>query len=158
MAKLKVYVDTSIFGGVYDEEDPRRIQITETLLDILRLRIGCIPYISNIVIEEIEKAPHEIKVGLKRGLADTGSRILNETPECIGLINEYIRRRIIPARFRDDARHIAVAVINGIDAIITWNCRHMANIDKKRAINEVNIKMGYKQIDIVTPMEVVEND
>ena len=158
MAKLKVYVDTSIFGGVYDEEDPRRIQITETLLDILKLKIGCIPYVSNIVIEEIERAPHDIRNELEKIMGGTDSKILHETPECVGLVNEYIRRRIIPARYRDDARHIAVAVVNRIDAIITWNCRHMANIEKKRAINEVNIKMGYAQIDIVTPMEVVEND
>jgi len=86
------------------------------------------------------------------------SRVLSETPDCAILVNEYVRRRIIPARYRDDARHIAVAVINRMDAIITRNCRHMANIDKKRAINEANDKLGYAHIDIVTPLEVVEND
>ena len=82
MAKLKVYVDTSIFGGVYDEEDPRRIQITETLLDILRLKIGCIAYVSNIVIEEIERAPlelppygkHREETGHQRGKYQDGIR------------------------------------------------------------------------------------
>ncbi|MBM4250166.1 MAG: type II toxin-antitoxin system VapC family toxin [Euryarchaeota archaeon] len=155
---MKVYVDTSIFGGLYDSEDKRRVEITKTMLDILKLRIGCLPFISNIVIEEIERAPNGIRTDLRKRLGDTRPRLLNETPECAGLVNEYVQRRIIPARYRDDARHIAVAIINRMDAIVTWNCRHMANLGKKQAINEVNLKAGYARIDIVTPMEVVEHD
>ena len=67
----------------------------------------------------------------------------------------YLQEGVVPAKFRDDARHIAVAVINSIDVIVTWNCRHMANIEKKRLINAVNLIKGYPQIDIVTPMEVI---
>lgn len=70
-------------------------------------------------------------------------------------MTEYLKERIVPEKYRDDGRHIAVAVVNDADVIVTWNCRHMANIERKRMFNAVNMLLGYKQIDIVTPMEVV---
>jgi len=158
MAKLKVYVDTSVFGALYDKEDTRRVEITENMLDILRLRIGCIPFISNIVLDEIDAAPERIRSDLKKRVKVADPRVLQETSACVALVAEYMKRRIIPAQSRDDARHIAVATVHQVDAIITWNCRHMANIEKKVAINEVNLKSGWGHVDIITPLEVVEHD
>ena len=81
--------------------------------------------------------------------------VIYETEPCVTLVEEYVKRKIIPRKYRDDARHIAVAVINDVDVIITWNCKHMAQVEKKRMINAVNMMLGYRQIDIVTPLEVV---
>ena len=86
------------------------------------------------------------------------AEILYETDTCAELVSEYLKKRIIPRRYRDDARHIAIAVINDIDVIATWNCRHMANIRRKRMINAVNMMLGYRQVEIVTPLEVVGYD
>lgn len=156
MAILKVYVDTSVFGAIFDIEDPVRVDVTRTLLEMLKGRKRYIPYISNIADEEVEKAPIEIKDKLSKIVRETSSETLSESDDCIELVEEYLRRKIIPKKSRDDARHIAVAVINNLDVIITWNCRHMANIEKKRKINATNMMLGYKQIDIVTPLEVIE--
>jgi predicted nucleic acid-binding protein len=156
MAVLKVYVDTSIFGAVFDVEDPIRVDITRSLLKMLKGRERYIPYISNIVTEEVEKAPIEIRDKLSKIVLDTPSEMLTERKVCVELVEEYLRKKIIPKKSRDDARHVAVAVINNMDVIITWNCRHMANIEKKRKINATNMMLGYKQIDIVTPLEVIE--
>lgn len=81
--------------------------------------------------------------------------ILYETDECADLVAEYLKHNVVTQKYRDDARHIAVAVINAMDIIITWNCRHMANVEKKRIVNAVNMIQGYNQIDIVTPLEVI---
>lgn len=70
-------------------------------------------------------------------------------------MTEYLKTKIIPKKYRDDWRHIAVAVVNDADVIVSWNCRHMANIEKKRMFNTVNLLLGYRQVDIVTPMEVI---
>lgn len=155
MPKSRVYIDTSVLGAIHDVEDLPRVEVTKQLLKILKAKSEFTPFISNIVIEEIEKAPSDIRGDLKKIIMDIDVEILYETNTCIELVNEYLKRRIIPQKFRDDARHIAVAVINNIDVIVTWNCRHMANIEKKRVINAVNMMLGYRQIDIVTPLEVV---
>jgi len=89
-------------------------------------------------------------------MVDTFSlEVIYETEAGVTLVEEYVKRKIIPRKYRDDARHIAVAVVNDVDVIITWNCKHMAQVEKKRMINAVNMMLGYRQIDIVTPLEVV---
>ena len=92
---------------------------------------------------------------MKKIIKNTSFKILFETDDCVKLVNEYMKKKIIPQKYRDDARHIAVAVVHDMDIIVTWNCRHMANVENKRIINAVNMMLGYKQIDIVTPLEVV---
>ena len=92
---------------------------------------------------------------MKKIIKNTSFKILFENDDCVKLVNEYMKKKIVPQKYRDDARHIAVAVINNMDIIVTWNCRHMANVENKRIINAVNVILGYKQIDIVTPLEVV---
>ena len=156
MPKLRLYLDTSALGAIYDTEDPPRVEVTTKLLDMLIDDREYSGFISNILIEEVEKAPSDIKTGLKEVVKRVHAEVLYETDECVGLVDEYLERGILSEKYRDDARHIAVAVVNNIDIIVTWNCRHMANINKKRAINGVNMLMGYRQIDIVTPMEVVD--
>lgn len=155
MPKIKTYTDTSILGAIYDTEDPTRVNITKQLLNLFQKQEKFIPFISNIVIEEVEKAPKDIAIGLKKIIKNTKFRILFESDDCVKLVNEYMKKRIIPQKYRDDARHIAVALIHDMDIIVTWNCRHMANVENKRIINAVNMMLGYKQIDIVTPLEVV---
>ena len=155
MIKLKIYIDTSVFGGIFDIEDPVRVDVTKQVLNILRIREKYIPYISNIVIEETEKAPPKIKQKLKKIVEDTKCEIFYESDECIELVDEFMKQKVIPKKSRDDARHVAVATVNNVDIILTWNCRHLANIENKRMINSISIMLGYKQIDIVTPLEVV---
>lgn len=155
MPKLKVYVDTSILGAIYDLEDAPRVNVTKKLLKQLKSRKDYIPFISNILIEEIEKAPKDIVHGLKDIISDVSFETIYEDDDSVLLVDEYMKKRIIPKRYRDDARHIAVAVTNNIDVIVTWNCKHMANIENKRIINAVNMMFGFRQIDIVTPLEVV---
>jgi len=155
MPKLKVYLDTSVLGAVFDTEDPLRVSVTKLLLSVLKTRQEYMPFISNVVIEEIEEAPLTIRKDLKHMVDAFSLEVLYETEACVTLVEEYMKKKIIPRKYRDDARHIAVAVINDVDVIITWNCKHMAQVEKKRMINAVNMMLGYRQIDIVTPLEVV---
>ena len=155
MPKMKVYLDTSVLGAVYDTEDPTRVIVTKQLLGLLKKRQEYIPFISNVVIEEIEEAPPNIRNDLKHMVDTFSLEVIYETEAGVTLVEEYVKRKIIPRKYRDDARHIAVAVVNDVDVIITWNCKHMAQVEKKRMINAVNMMLGYRQIDIVTPLEVV---
>lgn len=158
MPLLKLYLDTSVIGALLDTEDPSRVEITKQLFSLIKSSSHLEGYISNIVIEEIEKAPHDLRAHLIQYLEQQNLSTLFETNESPPLIQEYLKQRIIPQRYRDDARHIAVAVIHDIDVIVTWNCKHMAHFEKKRKINAVNLLIGYQQIDIVTPLEVVGYD
>jgi len=55
----------------------------------------------------------------------------------------------------NDAKHAAIATVFQMDAVISWNLRHLANYKKMELINSVNFKMGYnKRLELITPMEV----
>lgn len=103
-------------------------------------------------------APAEVKSGLFKILENVDFVILEENRESLELAESYLKEKIIPIKYRDDARHIAIGVVNDLDAIVSWNYHHMVNFANKVKINAVNAKLGYKIIDIITPYEVVGNE
>ncbi|MEW5759870.1 MAG: PIN domain-containing protein [Candidatus Thermoplasmatota archaeon] len=154
---LQLYLDTSVIGAIFDVEDPKRIMLTKKLLN--EIKNGKYNgYISNVTVAEIGKSPEELKPRLIKTIKDTSLKIVNEDEECLTLADIYVKERVIPKIYRDDARQIAVAVKNNFDMIVSWNYRHMVNYRVRRLINAINLKVGYKTIEIVSPMEVVEHE
>lgn len=84
--------------------------------------------------------------------------VLEESPESLALARAYVSAGAIPADYEDDARHIAVATINDIRVIVSWNFRHMVNIERKRKINSVNVREGLPLLDLVSPWEVSDEE
>ncbi|MBI4870567.1 MAG: PIN domain nuclease, partial [Candidatus Riflebacteria bacterium] len=66
----------------------------------------------------------------------------------------YVLQGPIPRKYVDDATHVAIAVVNRLDAIVSWNCEHLVKLKTKREVNALNKLNGYAEIDIVTPEEV----
>jgi hypothetical protein len=99
-------------------------------------------------------APDRIQEMLQDKIRDAGFALLEETEEGIDLANAYLKDGAIPVKYRDDARHIAVAVFYELDYIVSWNYKHMVNIAVRRLINSTNLRMGYSPIEIISPEEV----
>lgn len=153
MKKIKLYLDTSTLGGIFDTEDTARVSAARNLLELIKNKTyeG---FISYLTLLEIQRAPLKIKNELERLIADAGLSLIEETKECIELSEAYLHDKVIPVKYRDDARHIAIAVYHQIDYVVSWNYRHMANITVRRLINSVNLRLGFPPIDIVPPEEV----
>lgn len=153
MKKLKLYIDTSVLGGLFDSEDPKRVDTAERVLLLVKQGVyeG---YISRTTIEEVLAAPDRIREKLKVKIRETGFAVLEETEECINLANAYVRDGAEPEKYRDDARHIAIAVFHEVDYIVSWNYKHMVNIAVRRLIDSTNLRMGYGPIEIISPEEV----
>jgi predicted nucleic acid-binding protein len=152
--RLKLYLDTSVFGSLFDFDDPRRIEITKNLLEEVK-KVTFEAFISPLVVAEISKAPEDVKDGLISTIGELELPLLTETEEAAKLAQDYIQEGIIPQRFRDDARHIAIPVVYNLDALISWNYKHMVNLKVKRMVNAINLRLGYKLIEILSPEEVV---
>lgn len=60
----------------------------------------------------------------------------------------------MPEKFINDALHIAIATVNGIDTVVSWNLEHIVKLKTIVEVNKINLKNGYKQIFIVTPEEI----
>ncbi len=76
------------------------------------------------------------------------------TKEADTLSKEYLKEEIIPERYSTDALHIAIAVVNSMDVIISWNMSHIVRLKTIKGVNEINKKLNYPQIFINTPEEV----
>ncbi|MBI4690296.1 MAG: PIN domain protein [Nitrospirae bacterium] len=149
MRKLKLYLDTSVIGGYFDEEFSCWSQ--KIIADFRKGNLRF--YLSTITEAEIVDAPNEVKE-LFYELLELGAVVIQENEDSLNLADKYIDENILSINYRDDARHIAIATVSDIDVLVSWNFKHIVHYDKIKKFNSVNIKEGYKPIDIYSPMEV----
>lgn len=156
MVKItRIYLDTSVLGALYDTEDPKRVSIAEAL--VRKIKLGNYEsFTSRLTLEEVSKAPEGIREGLVNILKDLELPVLVESEESLEFADLLVKQRVIPRRFRDDARHIAIAIFYDLDCLVSWNYRHMVNIRVKKMVTSLCIREGFKPIDIVSPEEVIE--
>lgn len=152
---MRLYFDTSVIGALFDTEMPRRIEITRILLNSI-LEGKHIGIISNVVLEEIERSPLDLRDKLLDEIRKIPFQVVLEEEECADLLDIYEREGFIRKSARLDLRHLSVATINRVDAVVSWNFRDMVNIRTRRAVHSVNLRLGFPLIEIVSPEEVIE--
>lgn len=151
--RLKLYLDTSVLGAVCDPGPEERLLATRRILDGLKAG-SWDGYISALVLEEVSRAHESARQRIAQELQKSPLMVLEESPESVALALAYIEAGAIPADYEDDARHIAIATLNDVNVVVSWNFRHMVNVERKRRINSVNLREGFPLIDIVSPWEV----
>ena len=72
------------------------------------------------------------------------------------LTDTYLEREILTFKFADDAFHIALASVANVDVLVSWDFKHIVHFDKIRRFSAVNIKRGYKPLQIYSPREVTD--
>jgi len=82
--------------------------------------------------------------------------LLEVTEQALSLAQEFIRAGAVPEGAAEDALHLAIAVTNGVEYLLTWNCRHLANALMRTKIEEVCRSLGYDPVVICTPEELLE--
>jgi predicted GTPase len=157
MKKLRIYLDTFIINFLFAEDEPEKQEITKKFFDNFVGKGKFIVYVSDIVIEEMEKTKDVKK---RKMLLDIVTKYKLEifllTEESVDLADRYLAKKIIPKKKVEDARHIAIATVNECDALLSWNYEHLANINKERKIIATNLEEGYNYpLRLITPMEVM---
>ncbi len=152
--KLRVYLDTSVLNFYYADETPDKRDATVEFFSEIEEEVY-IAHISDVVLEEINKAPEQTKLKLL-GLVSRYNLVeLKTTPEVRNLASKYVKHSIIPEDFFADALHIAIAVLNDIDIVVSWNLEHIVKVKTRRGVNGINKIEGYREIEIGTPEEVI---
>ncbi len=146
---MRTYIDTSVFGGYFDIEFeiPTKQFFAEIEKGIK------IPMVSDLTVSELEKAPKQVKELYNKVLDKL--QFLPIDKEMIDLANAYIKEKALTIKSMDDAIHIATATIHRIDVIVSWNFKHIVNLNRIRIFNAVNLKHGYPVMEIRTPLEVL---
>lgn len=151
---MKLYLDTSVFGGYYDDEFSR---VTRILFDEILIGKHSI-LISDITLRELEKSPEKVKSLLAK-IKHVDVEFVNGDKNTEHLAKNYISEKVVTEKYFLDAYHIAIATINRVDVLVSWNFKHMVNLLKIKSYNSVNLKYGYGIIDIRSPQEIIdEND
>jgi len=146
--KQRIYLDTSVFGGYFDDEfEDHTIPFFE------RIKSGeYIILFSSVTQDELELAPENVKVLVKSLRIDL-SEFIDTTEEAIDLATEYITEKVVGKTSFADCLHIALATINRADFLVSWNFKHIVNVERIRGYNSINIKNGYRQLEIRSPRE-----
>jgi predicted nucleic acid-binding protein len=149
---LRVYADSSVFGGVFDAEfaDPSRAFFERIRRGQLRL------VISAAVQEELAAAPPEVQALLAEML--TLADLVEITEETRQLRQAYLDAQIVTSRSAVDALHVAQATVSGCAVIVSWNFRHIVHFQRIPLYNAVNVIQGYHAIGIHSPPEIVGDE
>lgn len=154
MSPPRYYLDTSVLNFAFETEAVEHRDASLALLD--EVRSGSIEAsVSDVVLREISRAPAVRRVQLQRLVDDIKPSVLELSEPAQDLAEKYLEEGIIPRRYEDDARHVAIALVNGLDCVISWNFRHLVRPATRRRINAVNRLLGYPEIDIASPEEVL---
>nr|VFK56452.1 MAG: Predicted nucleic acid-binding protein, contains PIN domain [Candidatus Kentron sp. TUN]VFK59037.1 MAG: Predicted nucleic acid-binding protein, contains PIN domain [Candidatus Kentron sp. TUN]VFK62759.1 MAG: Predicted nucleic acid-binding protein, contains PIN domain [Candidatus Kentron sp. TUN] len=109
--------------------------------------------ISDLVVEEASRGDGN---AVKRRLAVLeGIKLLPLTDEAVGLSKALVENGGVPEKALDDALHIAIAAVHGINYLLTWNCRHIDNAETKPIIRRICRKQGFSCPEIATPIELM---
>ena len=158
MRKLKIYLDTSVINFFDASDSPDYMNITREFFDKHLNEYDV--FISEIVLLEITRTTDpERKKALLAVIERYGILVYEKlTPEIELLAGRYITEGLIPENKLNDALHIAFSTFYDFDILLSWNFRHLANIKKQIAVNNVNKAEGYlKTLLLLNPMEVLSD-
>jgi PIN domain len=153
MRKPRLYIDTSVFGGVFDKEF-----LNETRLLFEMVKNGEITCVYSDLCElELENAPLKVKEHFLN-IEKSTTEFVEITEEINQLAEQYVAEKVVGETSIDDCRHIACATINKVDFLVSWNFKHIVNVFRIRGYNSVNLKNGHIQLDIRSPKEIIKNE
>ncbi len=148
--KQRIYLDTSVFGGFYDDEFE---DFTKPLFERI-LKDEFILLFSTVTQEELENAPIEVRE-LVQHLKEKFTEFIEINGESVNLATQYISERVVGQTSYADCLHIALATINHADFLISWNFKHIVNVQRIMGFNSINIKNGYKPLEIRSPRDLM---
>lgn len=110
-------------------------------------------YISQVVLDEVAQGDTEIAAQRLEILNGLPLVELNQAVRSLSA--QFLARSNLPPKASDDAVHIAAATVHGLDYLLTWNCKHIANAQIQRKLAEISLDFGYQLPIICTPYELL---
>jgi hypothetical protein len=142
--QIRVYADTSVFGGTRDPEFSGPSGQFRLLLSAETLR-------------ELAGAPQEVQAVWQAVPAEhTEEVILGDDVHQLAMA--YVDAHVLGQASWSDAVHVAAATVAAADLILSWNFRHIVNFNRIRGFNSVNVGWGYRAMTILSPMEIGDED
>jgi predicted nucleic acid-binding protein len=149
---IRVYADTSVFGGIFDAEFERASKAFFKAVQEERYTLVT----SVLVARELHVAPRRVREFFRK-VGRVAERI-RISAQALELRDAYVAAGIVRTRWEADALHVAIATVSACPLLISWNCKHIVHFEKIPKYNAVNRLRGYGDIAIHTPLEVVADE
>jgi len=146
----RIYLDTSVYGGYFDIEFAAWTKILFNQIannEFLVLH----SYLTNV---EISYAPEQVQL-LAKSVQNKNAELIEYSDKAIELALLYIKENVVGLTSITDCIHIALATIHNADVLVSWNFKHIVNVDRIRGYNSVNLIRGFQALDIRTPTEIL---
>ena len=156
MRKPKIYIETTVFNHYFDIDREAHAATVKLFKEIQVGKYDA--YTSAYVLEELEDAEEPKRSNMLALIPEYSIKVLGVEEDAERLAEIYINEGVIPAKFIYDAFHIAVATTNDLEYIFSLNFKHINKVKTKVMTSAINIREGYRQVIIASPVEVVEDD
>ena len=151
--KPRIYIDTSVIGGCVDPEfEFASLRLVRAVLSGRATMV-----LSELTTRELAPAPAAVREVLAR-IPSSSIENLGFCAEADDLAQAYLFEHVVTPSFSVDALHIAHATVARVDVLVSWNFRHIVNLQRIRAFNAVNLKRGYPLLEIRSPLEMFADE
>ena len=147
--QTKIYLDTTIISALFDSRTPERMAQTQHFWEHIN---DYSIFVSELVIDEIKAASQPLQSKMLEKISTFTS--LSITDDAKNLTDLYIKNGIFPEKYSDDALHAALASINQIGILLSWNYTHLVKLKTRRMVALINTINDYNPIEIITPLEL----
>ncbi len=152
MSIRTIYIDSSVIGGYFDVEWQEATRELWT-----QWRDGKWRFLtSTVTAAEMQGAPLEVRELF--GNTFPAEDWLEAGEEAELLAEQYLAAGVVPRKYSDDARHVATCLLGGCLLLVSWNFRHLANVNREAGFNAVNLLQGKPALRIVSPLELIYED
>jgi predicted nucleic acid-binding protein len=149
----RIYTDTSVIGGCEDEEF--RVHSRRLMDAFVRGDLRLV--LSELTLRELAPAPLTVREVLAR-VPEGNIEVIQLTPAAAELAHRYLADGILKANMLADAQHVAMATIANVDALVSWNFKHVVNLPRIHGYHGVNATLGYSALEIRSPREVLADE
>lgn len=164
MFKKKIYLDTSVINFLFAEDAPEKQSATIDFFENYVKRKVYNVFISPVVVDEINRTPNKTRLNQLLSVLKDLKIPVCDISKNFDLIAEmaekYILSNVVPRNKPEDALHIAIAIFEEADILLSWNFKHLANINVEARVLSINIAEGFtRPLKMTTPLEVIyDND
>ena len=156
--KTKIYLDTSVLSYLKQDDSPERTSATLKFWEELKTRTDVEIYLSDVTLAEISDCYEPKKSFMQEKLKEIKFLLLEKDEDAERLASQIIELGILTNKSHDDCLHIAIAVLEACNYIVSWNFKHLVNVKTINGVRAITNLKGFSPIDIITPEMLLKGD
>lgn len=155
--KKKMYIETSVPSAYYDERSPEQEAQTRDFWELLDRYDPFSSYLVDAEIRKLQQYGDKYRQLMTDILTLIEDHVpLQETEEVNQLADEYVKQGVVPLRVENDATHLALATVNGVDFLVSWNFKHLVRPETRKHVQQINTALGYANFIIASPQDFLK--